>query len=31
MKIGMVSDSLGHLGFEEMLEAASGLGIRALR
>jgi sugar phosphate isomerase/epimerase len=27
MKIGMVSDSLAHLGFEEMLDTAASLGI----
>jgi sugar phosphate isomerase/epimerase len=27
MKIGIVSDSLAHLGFEEMLDAAAGLGV----
>ena len=30
MKIGIVSDSLGHLGFEEMLDAAAGLGIEGI-
>jgi len=30
MKIGMVSDSLGHLGFEQMLDAAAGLGVRGI-
>jgi sugar phosphate isomerase/epimerase len=30
MKIGMVSDSLGHLNFEEMLEAASRLGVQGI-
>jgi sugar phosphate isomerase/epimerase len=30
MKIGMVSDSLGHLSFEKMLATASGLGIQGI-
>ena len=30
MKIGMVSDSLAHLGLEEMLDAAVGLGIAGI-
>ena len=30
MKIGMVSDSLGHLGFEEMLDAAADLGVQGI-
>lgn len=30
MKIGMVSDSLGHLPYEEMLNAAAALGISGL-
>jgi sugar phosphate isomerase/epimerase len=30
MKIGMVSDSLGHLGFEEMLDTAASLGVEGV-
>jgi hypothetical protein len=30
MRIGLVTDSLGHLSFDEMLETASGLGIQTL-
>ncbi|MCB9138652.1 MAG: sugar phosphate isomerase/epimerase [Caldilineaceae bacterium] len=30
MRIGMVTDSLGHLPFDEMVETAAGLGIEAL-
>jgi sugar phosphate isomerase/epimerase len=30
MKIGMVSDSLGHLSFEKMLDTAAGLGIEGV-
>ena len=30
MKIGMVTDSLGHLGFDKMLETAAGLGIQGV-
>ena len=30
MKIGMVSDSLGHLGFEQMLDAAAELGVQGI-
>jgi len=30
MKIGMVTDSLGHLGFEKMLETAAGMGIQGV-
>ena len=30
MKIGMVSDSLGHLGFERMLDAAAELGVQGV-
>ncbi len=30
MKIGMVSDSLGHLGFEQMLDTAAGLGVQGV-
>lgn len=30
MKIGMVSDSLGHLGFEQMLDAAAEIGVEGV-
>ena len=30
MRIGLVTDSIGHLPFEELLEAASALGIQTL-
>src|SRR5258708_38347706 len=30
MKIGLVSDSLGHVGFEAMLDAAAKLGVRGV-
>ena len=30
MKIGMVSDSLAHLGFEQMLDAAAKLGVQGI-
>ena len=30
MKIGMVTDSLGHLGFDELLVTAAGLGLEML-
>jgi sugar phosphate isomerase/epimerase len=30
MKIGLVSDSLGHLSFEAMLDAAAGLGVQGI-
>jgi sugar phosphate isomerase/epimerase len=30
MKLGMITDSLGHLGFEPMLEVARGLGFEML-
>lgn len=30
MKPGMVTDSLGHLGFDRMLETAAKLGVRGL-
>ncbi len=30
MKIGMVSDSLGHLPFEEMLDRAASLGVEGI-
>ena len=30
MRIGLVTDSLGHLSFDEMLETAANLGIQTL-
>jgi sugar phosphate isomerase/epimerase len=30
MKIGMVTDSLGHLGFDEMLDTAASMGVQGV-